>query len=633
SDRGDYEYGEACEGGSAGPQALSRVGNSRFCYNAAGQLTEGSGKKVRWSAYGIPKEILKGTNAVRFRFSPHGKRIETVSTQKGLTRKTLSLGIYDEITDQDGVVQRHNLPGGLVVTLQNGLESEEYLHTDLLGSIISITGPGGEILERMDFDVWGLRRDINTKNSLSDYQTLTKNRFGFTGQEELDAVDFVHMNGRVYDPTFGRFLSPDPFIQSPDNLQSMNRYSYVWNNPLTNTDPSGYFMKSLSKSFSSSLGGIAGGLGDAFSGIGKAFNRFGDWISKPQNQRLVAAIAISAVGGVGASAALAAYGGFASASVAGIAGFASGYVASNGDTNYALRSALTAVAFNAVGTAFSSGDTIGTGLKHSVLKTAAHGFVGGTSSLMSGGDFISGFATAGVSEGLSSFGAYDQVQSALSVSSSWGAVAYESVAGALVGGTTSELTGGTFENGAMTGAMGRLFNHVAHSMSSTIVQQASWDEVGKVYSKDLCTPGLTMVDPHDGRTAYMVGTVNSPGAGLEPDYTIENVLGVAAVARAGIGLALRGYANSSVMVTSWAPVGEVPTIVPGRWVMVGGPTRTNYILTGLPGPKVYIMEGRYEWAKYSIDNAKSMLVPRSTLRWPAGTEKIKGLLGQRQYHP
>ncbi len=67
--------------------------------------------------------------------------------------------------------------------------------------------------------------------------------------------------------------------------------------------------------------------------------------------------------------------------------------------------------------------------------------------------------------------------------------------------------------------------------------------------------------------------------------------------------------------------------------MVGGPTRTNYILTGLPGPKVYIMEGRYEWAKYSIDNAKSMLVPRSTLRWPAGTEKIKGLLGQRQYHP
>jgi len=33
------------------------------------------------------------------------------------------------------------------------------------------------------------------------------------------------MNGRIYDPVIGRMLSPDPFIQSPDNLQSFNRYS------------------------------------------------------------------------------------------------------------------------------------------------------------------------------------------------------------------------------------------------------------------------------------------------------------------------------------------------------------------------------------------------------------------------
>ncbi len=39
----------------------------------------------------------------------------------------------------------------------------------------------------------------------------------------------------------GRFLSPDPYIQYPDNLQSYNRYSYVLNNPLSYTDPSGHF--------------------------------------------------------------------------------------------------------------------------------------------------------------------------------------------------------------------------------------------------------------------------------------------------------------------------------------------------------------------------------------------------------
>lgn len=55
----------------------------------------------------------------------------------------------------------------------------------------------------------------------------------------------INMNGRVYDPAIGRFLTADPFIQAPDNLQSFNRYAYVLNNPLAYTDPSGYFSYSV----------------------------------------------------------------------------------------------------------------------------------------------------------------------------------------------------------------------------------------------------------------------------------------------------------------------------------------------------------------------------------------------------
>ncbi|MCP3921086.1 MAG: RHS repeat-associated core domain-containing protein [Desulfobacterales bacterium] len=53
-------------------------------------------------------------------------------------------------------------------------------------------------------------------------------------------MGFIHMNGRVYDPEIGRFLSADPVIQAPYNTQSYNRYSYCFNNPLSYTDPSGY---------------------------------------------------------------------------------------------------------------------------------------------------------------------------------------------------------------------------------------------------------------------------------------------------------------------------------------------------------------------------------------------------------
>ena len=47
------------------------------------------------------------------------------------------------------------------------------------------------------------------------------------------------MNGRIYDPTVGRFLSPDPNVQFASNLQSYNRYSYAAGNPLRYTDPTG----------------------------------------------------------------------------------------------------------------------------------------------------------------------------------------------------------------------------------------------------------------------------------------------------------------------------------------------------------------------------------------------------------
>lgn len=48
------------------------------------------------------------------------------------------------------------------------------------------------------------------------------------------------MNGRVYDYNVGRFMGVDPYIQGVGNSQGINPYSYVMNNPLGFTDPSGY---------------------------------------------------------------------------------------------------------------------------------------------------------------------------------------------------------------------------------------------------------------------------------------------------------------------------------------------------------------------------------------------------------
>jgi len=65
-------------------------------------------------------------------------------------------------------------------------------------------------------------------------------RRGFTDHEQLDQLGLTHMNGRMYDYRLGRFLGVDPIIQFPTNSQSLNPYSYIMNNPLSGTDPTGY---------------------------------------------------------------------------------------------------------------------------------------------------------------------------------------------------------------------------------------------------------------------------------------------------------------------------------------------------------------------------------------------------------
>jgi RHS repeat-associated protein len=61
----------------------------------------------------------------------------------------------------------------------------------------------------------------------------------------LDNLDLIHMNGRVQDPVLGRFISADPYITEPLQTQNYNRYSYVYNRPLSYADPTGFGVKCI----------------------------------------------------------------------------------------------------------------------------------------------------------------------------------------------------------------------------------------------------------------------------------------------------------------------------------------------------------------------------------------------------
>jgi RHS repeat-associated protein len=320
-----------------------------------------------------------------------------------------------------------------------------YFHQDHLNSMAVITDEAGQVVERLAYDPWGKRRNANGLADKSDSLVGQTTDRGYTEHEHLDEVGLIHMNGRVYDPLIGRFMSADPFIQSPGNLQSYNRYAYVMNNPLAFTDPSGYF--SLKKFFRAAVT------------IAVAYYT-GQWIS---NSFMVGAangfVATGATStafatGIGTQAAGLTLTGSAVAGAAG--GFAAGFVGSalNGgnlrqDLSAGVLGGLTGALFGAAGHAGGYGEAGA----NSYARYAAHAGAGCVSSVAGGGSCGQGAASA-------VFGKFTT-----NAISGWGgdgtgAVIARGVATAVAGGVGSAIAGGKFANGAETAAYGYLFNEL-----------------------------------------------------------------------------------------------------------------------------------------------------------------------------
>lgn len=133
-----------------------------------------------------------------------------------------------------------------VVFVAQGDENGLYhILRDYLGSITHLTDSDGNTLQEMSYDAWGSLRDPGTLENFSNTPDgdpeLLLGR-GFTGHEHLPWFGLINMNARLYDPLTGRFLSPDPYIQQPDYLQSFNRFSYALNNPFKYVDQDGEFL-------------------------------------------------------------------------------------------------------------------------------------------------------------------------------------------------------------------------------------------------------------------------------------------------------------------------------------------------------------------------------------------------------
>ena len=248
SDVGSYSYGA----GSAGPHAVTRAGAKSYTYDAKGNQLTGGARNITYTTYDKAASLTLGEHNTVFTYGIGNHRVKRENSVAGeLDRVTVYLGNVEYITRADGVALFKRYLGATAISTYYPASSNEqlaYLLKDHIGSIHTVLDERGLITARMHFSAFGERQDADWQTPLDSFLYAPVNDIttrGFTGHEHVDTMGVIQMNGRIYDANLGRFLQADPFVQAPGNTQSLNRYSYVFNNPLSYTDPSGFF--SISK--------------------------------------------------------------------------------------------------------------------------------------------------------------------------------------------------------------------------------------------------------------------------------------------------------------------------------------------------------------------------------------------------
>ena len=229
-----------------------------------GNLTSGLGRTVAYTSFNLPSRIEQRNAAgitllaaLDFTYDSDYGRIKQVNggtTTIYLNPRIDLGGTYtkettgtpkDTTITHRWVVYAGGRPVAEMIREDNSTVQTwkpRWYHTNHLGSLVALTDETGTVVERLSYDAWGKRRNLNGSADTGTFGTFLRGANtprGYTLHEHLEAIALVHMNGRVYDPLLGRFLQADPLIQAPGNLQSYNRYSYVLNNPLMFADPSG----------------------------------------------------------------------------------------------------------------------------------------------------------------------------------------------------------------------------------------------------------------------------------------------------------------------------------------------------------------------------------------------------------
>jgi RHS repeat-associated protein len=452
SDIGAFSYSHT------NPHQVIQAGDKTFTYDKNGNQINNNGTKIEYTSYNKANKLITKNDTITFNYDTskfrYKKQSDNYTTHyigkeyEATTHKSGGSDMKYFIYAGDKVISIYT-----DTTKSNFAPSTKYLHYDSLNSVDTITNNLGVVESRSAYKPFGEKLKLDKYGNPT--QKLSFTNRGYTGHEHIEETHLVHMNARLYDPTIGRFTSADSMIPYMYETQSFNRYSYVQNNPLKYTDPSGHWS------------------------LRKAVKKARSFVKKHWKTIVTIAVVVAvgiATGGAGLALAgsMGLTGTVAGTIVAGatagaIAGFAGGMVGTRlhgGSWKDGFKAGMKGALVGAVSGGFAAGVAEGTAAYFNIGSKAAHSasfFSGGSTTVAAFKAVAHGISRAMIAKAQGNNARSAFLSGFMSSGFSVGTKGYGGVFGrtmimAGVAGTVSQATGGKFSNGAMTGAFVHLFN-------------------------------------------------------------------------------------------------------------------------------------------------------------------------------
>jgi len=218
-----------------------------YDYDRNGNLTSASQNQVtasyEYDCRDQLRKVLNGAGQELSAYDYNFDRQRIGKTAGGVFQSYVYAGdqVVNEYSQNNQLLSRYDLGAGDVVRGELNGEGERYYFSDGQGSITSLArtqGSAAVLTARYEYDAWG---------QYLGAAGASFNTIGYTGQRADSETGLMPLgNGeRYYSPAVGSFIQQDSFTGVPSVTASLNRYSYVHDNPVKHTDPSGHVIPLL----------------------------------------------------------------------------------------------------------------------------------------------------------------------------------------------------------------------------------------------------------------------------------------------------------------------------------------------------------------------------------------------------